>query len=99
MIIGRVAGTVVSSQKEPRLEGVKLLLIEQTDIHGKPKGSFVVAVDSVDAGVGELVLCASGSSARQTESTKDKPVDTVVMAIIDQIHTSGDPTYTKGKND
>lgn len=98
MIVGRVVGTVVSSQKEPRLEGLKLLLIEQTDLSGKPKGSHVVAVDAVDAGVGELVLCASGSSARQTEVTKDKPVDTVVMAIVDDIHLGHQSAYSKSKD-
>jgi microcompartment protein CcmK/EutM len=98
MIVGRVVGTVVSTQKEARLQGLKLLLVEQTDVQGKGKGSFVVAVDAVNAGAGELVLCASGSSARQTEITKDKPVDTVIMAIVDEIHMRGEEAYSKSRD-
>ena len=98
MIIGRVVGTVVSSHKEPRLEGLKLLVVEQTDMKGQPRGGHVVAIDAVEAGIGEIVLCASGSSARQTEMTKDKPVDTVIMAIVDQVHVDGGLFYDKTKD-
>ena len=95
MNLGRVVGTVVASRKDPKLEGTKLLVVEQSDLSGKTKGSRVVAVDSVGAGVGELVLYASGSSARQTDSTKDRPVDAVIMAIVDQVENEGKITFDK----
>lgn len=95
MNVGKVVGTVVASRKDPKLEGLKLLLIQQTDLAGGPKGGQVVAVDSVGAGVGELVLYCSGSSARQTEATQNKPVDTVVMAIVDEIEARGETTFRK----
>ncbi len=95
MQVGRIVGTVVSSQKDAGLSGVKLLVVEQTDLFGKSNGSQVVAVDSVGAGVGELVLYASGSSARQTEVTQNKPVDAVIMAIIDTITVKGETVFTK----
>ena len=95
MNVGQVIGTVVASRKDPKLEGVKLLLVQQTDLTGKAKGGQVVAVDSVGAGVGELVLYASGSSARQTEATQNRPVDTVIMAIVDEIESGGERTFLK----
>lgn len=98
MLIGRVVGEVVSSQKEPNLEGLKLLVVQNTDASGQPKSGQVVAVDSVGAGVGEIVLYASGSSARQTTATKDKPVDAVIMAIVDSVTQSGNETYSKSKD-
>jgi microcompartment protein CcmK/EutM len=95
MLLGRVIGTVVSTNKEPELNGLKLLLVRGADIEGKPTGSLVVAVDAVGAGVGEVVLYASGSSARQTRVTKDRPVDATIMAIVDAIEHEGRQTYTK----
>jgi microcompartment protein CcmK/EutM len=93
--LGRVAGTVVASQKEPLMEGMKFLLVEQIDAAGNPSGSFVVAVDAVGAGVGEVVLYASGSSARQTEMTQNRPCDAVIMAIVDTWEIDGAVVYTK----
>lgn len=96
MIIAKVTGTVVASQKEPRLDGLKLLVLTPTDVQGEPqKAAPVVAIDACGAGLGDLVLFASGSSARQTEVTKDKPVDAVVMAIIDLVEREGVITYRK----
>ena len=95
MNIGRIVGTVVASRKDPKLEGLKLLLVQQTDITGTSKGGYVVAVDSVGAGKGEIVLYAAGSSARQTDATQNKPVDTVVMAIVDLIDSEGKTTFRK----
>ncbi len=95
MLLGRVVGTVVSSNKEQELNGLKLLLVRGADTEGKPTGSLVVAVDAVGAGVGEVVLYASGSSARQTRVTKDRPVDATIMAIVDAIEHEGRQTYTK----
>lgn len=95
MYLARVIGTVVASRKEEELEGLKLLLLKQCDVDGEPQGPTLVAADSVGAGVGEVVLYASGSSARQTDLTKDRPVDAVVMAIVDEVAIDGGPRYVK----
>jgi len=95
MLIGRVVGTVVATRKEEELNGLKLLLVRSADVEGKATGGLVVAIDAVGAGVGEVVLYASGSSARQTRVTKDRPVDATVMAIVDAIEHEGKSTYTK----
>jgi ethanolamine utilization protein EutN len=85
MILGRVVGTIWATRKEPTLEGAKLQIVEQVGLDFKPTGAFVVAVDAVEAGVGEIVLIAQGSSARQTKATKDRPVDAVIMAIVENL--------------
>ncbi len=95
MILGEVIGTVVSTRKEERLHGLKLLLVREVDLDLKPTGSVVVAVDAVGAGTGEVVLCASGSSARLTEVTRDKPVDAVIMAIVDSFEVGGEGRWSK----
>ena len=95
MLLGRVVGTVVATRKEDELSGLKLLLVRGADAEGKPVGSLVVAIDAVGAGLGEVVLYASGSSARQTRVTRDRPVDATVMAIVDAIEHEGRQTYTK----
>lgn len=96
MIIAQVIGTVVASQKEPRLKAMKLLVLQPVDTAGVLlKAAPVVACDAVGAGLGDVVLFASGSSARQTEETKDKPVDAVVMAIVDMIEHQGAIAYRK----
>lgn len=95
MLLARVAGTVVASRKEPRLGGLTFLLLEQLDVDNSPTGSYVVAVDAVGAGVGEVVMYASGSSARQTEITHERPCDAVVMAIVDTWEVGGDERYHK----
>lgn len=95
MQIGRIVGTVVSTQKDEKLEGMKFHIVKHVDIDGKPTGSFVIAVDSVGAGVGEIVLVAAGSSARQTTLTKDKPVDAIIMAIVDILEIGGEHRYVK----
>lgn len=88
MLLGKVIGTVWSTRKDEKLVGAKFLIVKQLDLNYKLKNDFVVAVDSVGAGVGEVVLYASGSSARQTTLTKDKPVDAVIMAIVDKLDIS-----------
>lgn len=98
MLLGRVIGTVVASKKDPALEGLKMLLVKVTDLTGKPTGSVIVAADAVGAGVGELVLYAAGSSARQTVETKDRPIDHVIMAIVDQVEADGALTYDKAND-
>ena len=95
MLLARVAGTVVASRKEPRLGGLTFLLLEQLDVDNTTTGGYVVAVDAVGAGVGEVVMYASGSSARQTEVTHERPCDAVVMAIVDTWEVGGDERYTK----
>ena len=88
MLLGKVIGTVWSTRKDEKLIGSKFLIVRQLGLDQKPKDNFVVAVDSVGAGVGEIVLFATGSSARQTNITKDKPVDAVIMAIVDKLDIS-----------
>lgn len=95
--MGQVIGTVVSTRKEPELEGITLLVVRGVDLDGKMTNSIIVAADAVGAGVGELVLYAAGSSARQTEVTRNKPVDHVVMAIIDEITVQGKSRYRKSE--
>jgi microcompartment protein CcmK/EutM len=80
-----VVGTVWSTKKDENLVGAKFLIVKQLDLNLKEKDNFVVAVDSVGAGEGEVVLVATGSSSRQTEFTKNKPVDAVIMAIVDKL--------------
>ena len=88
MILGKVIGTVWSTRKDENLVGAKFLIVRHLDIEYKPKEATVIAVDSVGAGVGEVVLVAQGSSARQTTFTKNKPVDAVIMAIVDKLDIS-----------
>jgi len=98
MLLGRVVGTLVATRKESSLDGVKLLVLNQLDVHGKAKGGYVVAADAVGAGLGEVVLYATGSSARQTKVTDRRPVDGVVMAIVDAVEVDGRITYDKAKD-
>jgi microcompartment protein CcmK/EutM len=95
MQMGKVVGTVVSTQKEKELEGLKFLVVKGCDFDGKPNGAAVVAIDAVGAGIGEVVLYASGSSARQTAVTKDRPVDATIMAIVDSVEVEGKTRYVK----
>ncbi len=95
MNVGLVVGTVVSTRKEEELSGLKFLLVRGLDAEGKQTSTTVVAVDAVGAGVGEVVLYASGSSARQTKVTKDRPVDATIMAIVDTIEVNGELRYNK----
>ena len=95
MLLGRVTGTVVASRKEPLMEGWKLLVVRQLDVENNDTSGYVVAVDSVGAGVGEVVLYATGSSARQTEVTRDKPCDAVIMAIVDEWEIGGREVFRK----
>lgn len=97
MHLGRVAGTLVASRKEALMSGMKFLVVKQIDENDRETGSYVVAVDAVGAGLGEVVLYASGSSARQTELTRDKPCDAVIMAIVDSWDVGGEVKYHKGE--
>jgi microcompartment protein CcmK/EutM len=95
MLIGKVIGRVVSTQKDEKIEGLKFLIVQNLDTNMKLTGNFVVAVDSVGAGTDEVVLYASGSSARQTEETANKPVDAVIMAIVDTCEINSKIKYSK----
>ena len=95
MLLGRVVGTVVATRKEPQIEGWALLLVRQVDAENRDASGYVVAVDTVGAGVGETVLYASGSSARQTEATRDRPCDAVIMAIVDTWEIGGTEVFRK----
>ena len=89
MKLGRVVGTVVSTRKDPSLASLKLLIVENLTTELGREGGYVVAVDSVGAGIGEVILYATGSSARLTAATKDRPVDAVIMAIVDSFDVEG----------
>jgi len=94
--LAKVLGSVVATEKDAKLQGLKLLMLSLWGPDNKPAGGSVVAVDAVGAGAGEMVLFASGSSARQTAATDQKPVDAVVMAIVDSWEIEGDEKYRKG---
>ena len=85
MIVAKVVGTVVATRKDERLVSSKLLLAQPVDPAGTPLGTYLVAVDTVDAGVGETVLIVSGSSARMAAELKDCPVDAAIVGIIDHV--------------
>jgi microcompartment protein CcmK/EutM len=85
MIFAKVVGSVVSTRKDENLTGMKLLLCRETDHTGKPRETYHVAVDAVQAGEGDLVLLAYGSSARMTDLTRNAPIDAIIMAIVDNV--------------
>ncbi len=96
MILARVKGTVVSSQKTAKMEGIKLLLLEKIDpVTMQGKNDFVVAMDGVGAGIDEVVFYVSGSGARMAETTKNLPTDATVTAIVDIIEQNGNIAYQK----
>ncbi len=96
MKLARVVATVVATRKDPKLDGLKFFLLQDVGADLQLKDSIVVAADSVGCGVGELVLYASGSSARQTIQTDKRPCDATVMAIIDAIDLqTGERLYDK----
>ena len=85
MIIGRILGTVVSTQKDERLQGKKLLIVKPINLDGSDQSGYVVAVDTVGAGFHERVIVVGGSSARMAENNKDCPVDSAIIGVIDTI--------------
>ena len=95
MQLGKVIGTVVSTRKDEKLEGMKLQIVKFVNIDGKPTGGIIVAADTVGAGEGEIVLVSTGSSARQTTMTKDRPLDAIIMAIVDILEVDGEKKYVK----
>ena len=95
MLIAKVVGSAVATIKDQKLTGTKLLIIREADVYGEATGKPLVAIDTVNAGLGDLVLIAGGSSARQTEITRDRPVDAVIMAVLDSLEVGGEVTYRK----
>ena len=85
MILAKIVGTVVATRKDERLVGSKLMLVRSIDPTGGALGNHLVAIDTVDAGVGETVLVVSGSSARLASGLKDRPVDAAIVGIIDTV--------------
>ena len=85
MILAKVVGTVWATRKDEKLVGTKLQIVKPVDLNYKLKDGFLVAVDAVGAGVGEIVLVVQGSSARQTLLTENKAVDATIMAIVDKL--------------
>jgi microcompartment protein CcmK/EutM len=85
MLLAKIVGTVVATRKDPRLVSNKLMVARAMDPRGKLEGSYLVAVDTVDAGIGETVLIVSGSSARMASGLKDCPVDAAIIGIVDAI--------------
>lgn len=95
MLIGKVVGSVVATRKDEKLSDRKLLVVQVHDHKNEPRDQYVVAVDSVGAGPEDLVLYATGSSARQTTLTEGRPCDAVVMAIVDSWDLGGQNVYEK----
>lgn len=95
MLMGKILGTVVASQKDEKLVGLKFHVVKQVDMSGKETSGFVVAVDAVGAGQGEVILYSTGSAARQTDITENRPVDAVIMAIVDTVEVDGKETFRK----
>jgi microcompartment protein CcmK/EutM len=96
MRIALVVGSTISTIKDEGLKGRKLLIVQETDTNGTPFGPAFVAVDTVSAGTGDLVLITDGSSARYTGNTQNNPVDAVIVGVIDSLEMSGKVTYRKG---
>ncbi|MBI5652580.1 MAG: EutN/CcmL family microcompartment protein [Chloroflexi bacterium] len=97
MLIARVVGDVVATIKDEKMVGRKLLIVREVSTENEIVGKPVVAIDTVDAGIGDVVLIAQGSSARQTSSTKDTPTDAVIFAIVDSLDVQGQVTFRKGR--
>ena len=99
MLLARVSGTIVATQKTENLEGLRLLLLEKIDVNTmKGKGDFLVALDSIGANVGEVVFYVTGSSARLTDTSKGKPTDSTIVGIVDNIEKEGKLIYLKSKD-
>ena len=95
MLIGKVVGSVVATQKDEKLANTKLLVVQTHTHTNEPKDQYVVAVDSVQAGLGDMVLYACGSSARQTTITDGRPCDAVIMAVVDSWDLGSENVYEK----
>ena len=100
MYLGRISGTVWATQKPSSLEGLRFQIVVQVGPDLKETGASIIAADAVGAGMGDLVLYATGSSARQTKATENRPVDAVIMAVVDSFDVNGKVMFKKsGKGD
>ncbi len=98
MVLARVVGTVVSTRKEPKIEGIRFLLLEKIDPKTmKGKNDYLVAMDSVGANTGEIVFYVAGSSSRMTDVTQGRPADATITAIVDAIEIHGSYVYHSEK--
>jgi ethanolamine utilization protein EutN/carbon dioxide concentrating mechanism protein CcmL len=97
--LGEVVGTLVSTRKDPKMVGMRFLVVKNLDADMRALGSYSIAVDTVGAGVGDVVLHVGGSSARMTEATNERPADACIMAIVDAIEIDGRYTYEKARKD
>lgn len=96
MILGKVTGTVISTQKDSGLQGSKMLIVQTVKLPNlEPTPAYNIAIDTVGAGLGEYVITVAGSSARIAQGMKDKPVDTTIIGIVDTIQINGDVQYSK----
>jgi microcompartment protein CcmK/EutM len=95
MFLGKVVGTLVATQKEASLEGLKFLVVRRLTVDNEEESGYVVAADAMGAGEGEVVMVATGSSARQTRLTDKRPCDAVIMAIVDTWEVGGEEKYRK----
>ena len=95
MILGKVVGTVVSSTIKDGMAGSRYLLVDKTDQYGKKKGDYLVALDIIGAGYNELVMVTEGSPSRETPLTVSKPVDALVIGIVDLIDEDNTVVYRK----
>ena len=98
MFLGKVVGTLVATQKEASLDGLKFLVVRRLTVENEDERGYVVAADAVGAGLGEVVMVATGSSARQTMMTNNRPCDAVIMAIVDSWEVDGQEKYNKGQS-
>ncbi|GIK58099.1 MAG: EutN/CcmL family microcompartment protein [Chloroflexi bacterium] len=95
MYLGKVIGTLVATRKESSLDGLKFLVVRRLSVENEEESGYVVAADAVGAGIGEVVMVATGSSARQTVMTDKRPCDAVIMAIVDTWEVDGMEKYHK----
>jgi len=95
MLLIRIVGTVVATHKDPKLDGLKLLIGKEINLDGSVTETYHVAVDTVGVGPGEVVVVCRGSSARMTEITDGKPVDTSIIAVVDEIEVNGNIVWRK----
>lgn len=99
MFLGKVVGTLVSTQKEASLDGLRFLVVRRLDVENREESGYVIAADAVGAGLNEVVMVASGSSARQTVLTDKRPCDAVIMAIVDSWDVNGKSVYDKASDE
>ena len=99
MLMGKVVGTVVATQKDEGMVGFKLLIVQNLNLEMKLTSSYTVAVDAIGAGLNDVVIVVQGSSARLTDVTKNKPVDAAIICIVDSIDVGGRQIYQKGSEE